>query len=88
VSTEGGEVTLDLQVVIRDAADRIGVGQDVVDKIPADAGKIVILRSDQLDAAQSGFQLLNAGMGVPLLALVAFGFAVGWPGSVDGQCAA
>ena len=77
VSTEGGKVTLDLQVVIRDAADRIGVGQDVVDKIPADAGKIVILRSDQLDAAQSGFQLLKALAWVlPLLTLVAFGFAV------------
>ena len=77
VSTEGGKVTLDLQVVIRDAADRIGVGQDVVDKIPADAGKIVILRSDQLDAAQSGFQLLKTLAWVlPLLALVAFGFAV------------
>ena len=77
VSAEGGKVTLDLQVVIRDAADRIGVGQDVVDKIPADAGKIVILRSDQLDAAQSGFQLLKALAWVlPLLTLVAFGFAV------------
>lgn len=77
VSTEGGEVTLDLQVVVRDAADRIGIGQDVVDKIPADAGKIVILRSDQLDTAQSGFQLLKTLAWVlPLLTLVAFGFAV------------
>ncbi|MBM2824096.1 MAG: hypothetical protein HW413_2842 [Thermoleophilia bacterium] len=77
MSTEGGEVTLDLQEIIREAADRIGIGEQVADKIPADAGQIVILQSDQLDAAQSGFQLLKTLAWVlPLLTLVAFGFAV------------
>jgi hypothetical protein len=77
VSTEGGEVTLDLREIIRDAADRIGIGEDVADKIPADAGQIVILRSDQLDTAQDAFQLLKTLAWVlPLLTLVAFGFAV------------
>ena len=77
VSTEGGEVTLDLQAIILEAADRIGIGDQVADKIPADAGQIVILRSDQLDAAQNAFQLLKTLAWVlPLLTLVAFGFAV------------
>ena len=77
VSTEGGEVTLDLQQIIREAADRIGIGPEVADKLPADAGQIVILRSDQLDTAQSAVQLLKTLAWVlPLLTLVAFGFAV------------
>jgi hypothetical protein len=77
VSTEGGEVTLDLKQIIRETADRIGIGEQVADKIPADAGQIVILRSDQLDVAQNGFQLLKTLAWVlPLLTLVAFGFAV------------
>ncbi len=77
VSTEGGEVTLDLQQIIREAADRIGIGPEVADKLPADAGQIVILRSDQLDTAQNAVQLLKTLAWVlPLLTLVAFGFAV------------
>lgn len=77
VSTEGGEVTLDLREIIREATDRIGIGEQVADKLPADAGQIVILRSDQLDTAQDGFQLLKTLAWVlPLLTLVAFGFAV------------
>jgi Short C-terminal domain len=77
VSTQGGEVTLDLREIIRNASDRIGIGEEVANKIPADAGQIVILRSDQLDTAQNGFQLLKALAWVlPLLTLIAFGFAV------------
>ena len=77
VSTDGGEVTLDLREIIREASDRIGIGEQVADKIPADAGQIVILRSDQLDTAQDAFQLLKTLAWVlPLLTLVAFGFAV------------
>ena len=77
VSTQGGEVTLDLREIIREAADRIGIGEQVADKIPADAGRIVLLRSDQLDTAQNAFQLLKTLAWVlPLLTLVAFGFAV------------
>ena len=77
VSTEGGVVTLNLRDIIRNVADQIGIGDEVAAKIPADAGRIVILRSDQLDTAQNGFQLLKTLAWVlPLLTLVAFGFAV------------
>jgi hypothetical protein len=77
VSTEGGVVTLNLRDIIRNVADQIGIGEEVAAKIPADAGRIVILRSDQLDTAQNGFQLLKTLAWVlPLLTLVAFGFAV------------
>jgi hypothetical protein len=76
-STEGGQVTLDLRDIIREAAERIGIGEQVADRLPADAGRIVLLRSDQLDTAQDGFQLLKTLAWVlPLLTLAAFGFAV------------
>jgi hypothetical protein len=77
VSTQGGAVTLDLREIIREAADRIGIGEQVADKIPADAGQIVVLRSDQLDTAQNAFQLLKTLAWVlPLLTLAAFAGAV------------
>ncbi|MCE3286986.1 MAG: hypothetical protein K0S64_592 [Gaiellaceae bacterium] len=77
VSTDEGEVTLDLRAIIIEAADRIGIGEQVVDRIPADAGQIVVLRSDELDTAQNVFQLLKAlAWLLPLLTLAAFGVAV------------
>lgn len=77
ISTEGGEVTLDLGAIIQEAADRIGIGQQVADNLPENAGQIVVLRSDELDTAQNVFQLLKTLAWVlPLLTLLAFGFAV------------
>lgn len=77
VSTEGGQVTLDLREIIREASDRLGIGEQVADKLPADAGRIVLLRSDQLDTAQNAFQLLKTLAWVlPVLTLAAFGLAV------------
>jgi hypothetical protein len=77
VSTEGGEVTLDLRAIIEEAADRIGIGEQVADRIPADAGRIVVLRADELDTAQDAFQLLKTLAWVlPILALAAFGAAI------------
>ena len=77
VSTDEGEVTLDLRAIILEAADRIGIGDQVVDRIPDDAGQIVVLRSDELDTAQNAFQLLKTLAWVlPLLTLAAFGLAV------------
>jgi hypothetical protein len=77
VSTEGGEVTLDLRPIVLEAADRLGVGAQVTDKLPEDAGHIVILRSDQLDTAQNAFQLLKTLAWVlPFLTIIAFALAV------------
>ena len=77
ISTDEGEVTLDLRAIIIEAAERIGIGDQVVDRIPDDAGQIVVLRSDELDTAQNVFQLLKTLAWVlPLLTLAAFGLAV------------
>jgi len=77
VSTEGGVVTLDLRTIIQEAADRIGIGDQVADKIPADAGRIVILRADELDTAQNAAELLKTlAWLLPILTLAAFALAV------------
>ena len=59
MSTEGGVVTLDLELIVLEAADRIGLRSEVEDQLPADVGTIEILRSDELDTAQDSFQLLK-----------------------------
>jgi hypothetical protein len=77
VSTENGEVTLNLRAIIDEAADRIGIGQQIADKIPADAGRIVVLRADELETAQNGFQLLKTlAWLLPFLTLIAFALAI------------
>jgi Short C-terminal domain len=77
VSTQNGEVVLDLRPIVAEAADRIGVGQQVASKLPQNAGRIVVLRSDQLKTAQNGFELLKTLAWVlPILTLLAFGLAV------------
>lgn len=78
VSTDEGVVTLDLEQIVLEAADRIGIREQVEDKLPADVGRIEILRSDELDTAQNAFQLLKTLAWVlPLLTLAAFALAVG-----------
>ena len=75
-STSGGAVTLDLEAIVLEAADRIGIRSRIEGKLPPDAGRIVILESDELDTAQNGFRILKTlGWALPVLALVAFGLA-------------
>lgn len=77
VSTEGGVVVLDLRELVLEAADRIGIRDQVAERLPADAGRIEVLQSDELDTAQNAFQLLKALAWVlPILTLVAFAGAV------------
>lgn len=83
VSTTGGEVTLDLQALLTQTADRFGVGGRIADRLPPDAGQIVILESDQLATAQDAVNVLEAAAVVlVVLALLLFALAVflaqGW----------
>jgi len=83
VGTSGGEVTLDLKALLTQTADRFGVGGRVEQKLPASAGQIVILKSDQLDTAQSAVHALQtAAVVLVVLALLLFMLAVflaqGW----------
>ena len=53
VSTSGGVVSLDLGALLSDVSSRTGVGGRLASKLPPGAANIVILRSDQLKAAQN-----------------------------------
>lgn len=76
-STEGGVVTLELGAIVLEAADRIGIRSQIEDKLPEDVGRIEVLRSDELDAAQDVFQLLKTlAWFLPLLTLAALGGAI------------
>lgn len=77
VSTGEGVVTLDLRPIVLDTAERIGLRDEVAGRLPADAGRIEVLRSDELDTAQNVFQLLKTlAWLLPILMLGAFGLAV------------
>jgi hypothetical protein len=83
VSTTGGVVTLDLKSLLTQTASRFGVGGRVADKLPASAGEIVILKSDQLATAQDVANVLDAaGAVLVVLALLLFALAIflaeGW----------
>lgn len=59
VSTTGGVVTLDLKAILGTVASQVGISQGLVDKLPADAAQLEVLRSDQLEAAQDGVRALR-----------------------------
>jgi Short C-terminal domain len=77
VSTAHGVVTLDLRRIVLDTADRIGLGKTAQEKLPPDVGRIEVLRSNELRAAQGGFQLLKTlAWFLPLLTLASFALAI------------
>jgi hypothetical protein len=81
LSSEGGNVTLDLGPIV----DRIGAqaGVDVADKLPADVAEIQLLESDQLGTAQDVVKALKGlSLILPLIALALYALAIylarGW----------
>jgi hypothetical protein len=53
VSTSEGNVSLNLGSLLTNLANQVGIGADLAEKLPPDAGQIHILRSDQLKTAQN-----------------------------------
>ena len=69
-----GEVTIDLQPLIEKAAERGGLLARAAERVPPDAGQLVVLQSDQLDAAQKVVKLLRP-LAIVLVLLAAALFA-------------
>jgi len=69
ISTEGGKVTLDLNALLKKVAAQLGVGEGLAEKVPPEAGRLTILRSDQISTAQDGAKLIRT-LPVVLTALV------------------
>jgi hypothetical protein len=77
VSTGGGEVKLDLSSLVTQIGGQLGVGSALASKIPADAGEVTILKSDELSTAQSVAQAIrDLPIVLTLLALLLYGFAI------------
>jgi Short C-terminal domain len=77
VSTENGEVTLNLGSLVTNLADQVGIGANLADRLPSDAGQVTILRSDQLKTAQDvAVGIKGLALVLSLLTFVAFGVAI------------
>jgi hypothetical protein len=74
ISTGEGVVTLDLHELVTELGQQLGLSEQTLAKIPADAGVITLMKSNQLDALQKGVKLihvLSAWLLVLVLALYA-----------------
>ncbi len=75
VSTNGGEVTLDLNALLTQVGGQ--VGGNLASKVPADAGKLTILKSDQLSTAQDIVGLIrHLPIVLTLLAVLLYALAI------------
>ncbi len=76
-SINGDTVNLDLTPILVAIAARVGLPQAVQSKIPPDAAKVQILKSDQLSTAQSVVKGLKASdWFLRLLVVLGFGLAI------------
>jgi hypothetical protein len=71
VSTANGEVTLDLRPAIKRLATRLGVEDKLKANADPTAGQLVIMKSDQLGAAQSAVKILKALSSLLVIAVLA-----------------
>lgn len=69
LSTSNGEVVLDLRPIVEKLGDSL-VGQKLLERLPVESGRIVLLQSDELKTAQTATKTLKA-LSV-LLSIVAF----------------
>jgi hypothetical protein len=71
ISTANGAVTLDLRPAITRLATRLGLEDRLKANADPNAGQLVIMKSSQLDAAQTAVKILKALSSLLLIAVVA-----------------
>ncbi len=71
ISTANGEVTLDLRPAIKRLATRLGVEDKLKANADPTAGQLVIMKSDQLSAAQTAVKILKALSSLLVIVVVA-----------------
>jgi Short C-terminal domain len=75
VSTSGGEVVLDLNSLLTQVGGQLG--GNLASKVPADAGRLTILKSDQLSAAQDIVGLIrHLPIVLTLIAILLYALAI------------
>ncbi len=60
VTVSNGRAVLDLRPIVLRAGERIGLGDNLAQLLPANAGQVTILRSHDLATAQRATRVLNA----------------------------
>lgn len=77
LSTEGGEVRLELQPLIIEIANQVGLGDQARDKVPVDVGQIKIVDSEELSTVQTVASLIHGtALIAALLVLLLIALAV------------
>jgi hypothetical protein len=77
VETGEGTVVLNVRTVLEQVVARAGIGERLLGELPPEAGRIEILRSDQLASAQDALRLLESlAVVMPLLAIALLAAAV------------
>ncbi len=77
ISTGNGEVTLDLASLVSESGGQLGIAGKLASKVPPDAGRLTILKSDQLSMAQDVSSLVrHLPIVLTLLVLLLYGLAV------------
>ena len=71
ISTANGEVTLDLRPLITQLATRLGVEDKLKANADPNAGQVVIMKSNQLETAQTAVKILHALSSLLLIAVLA-----------------
>lgn len=80
VSTANGTVTLDLKPIVETLGERVGANE-LGEQLPVGAGRLTIIHSDELEAAQKGVKLLrHLPIVLTLLALILFGLGIWFGG--------
>ena len=59
ITTGEGTVTLHLNTLIANIGQELGFGENLAARLPPDSGQIVLLQSDQLEAAQTGVKAIK-----------------------------
>jgi hypothetical protein len=77
VSTTGGVVTLNLDTIVARLAQQLGISADVASKLPPDVAQLEVLRSNELEAVQTGADLLRTlAFVLTALTLVLYALAI------------
>jgi hypothetical protein len=77
VSTDEGNVSLNLGSLLTNLAEQVGIGESLTEKLPTDAAQIEILKSDQLKTAQDiAVAIKGLALLLSILTFAAFGAAI------------
>ena len=77
VETEEGNVRLNLGDLVTNLAEQVGIGEDLAEKLPPDAGQIQILKSEELKTAQNvAVAVKGLALLLSLLTFATFGAAI------------